>query len=248
MNRDLPLSERVQRAADSCELERVLSIHNYLHTANKAYEEWSTIWSKRDDTSWAHHFGRWIGFKSIWMGSVVDADEMAIETYRDLIEVYPQIAGMDYRPLACHAMHTLTNGIVEIADDGESARASYLTPGLLYNILDDSGHRRGAMMWERYGMDFVKEDGEWKFLHYQVCPDFTAPFDMTNHAETMYRNVKQGKEIPAGVGAKNLDEPGPLHKPTTPVQEVQRTCVPPVPYRTLNNDNTYTKFNCYADN
>lgn len=34
---------------------------------------------------------------------------------------------MDYRPLYNNAMHTLTNGVLEVADDGKTARASYLT-------------------------------------------------------------------------------------------------------------------------
>ena len=163
MNRELSLSQRVTRAADSCELERVLATHNYLHAASRSIEEWTTVWSKRDDTSWAHSFGRMRGFASIWMGSVVDYDQQCIDNYRTVAKNYPEVAGMDYRPLYNNAMHTLTNGIIEVADDGESARASYLTPGLLYSFLNDDKKPWGAMLWERYGMDFVKENGEWKF-------------------------------------------------------------------------------------
>lgn len=62
MNRDMTISQRVTRAADSCELEKVLATHNYLHAASRSYEEWTTVWSKREDTSWAHSFGRMRGF------------------------------------------------------------------------------------------------------------------------------------------------------------------------------------------
>ncbi len=62
------------------------------------------------------------GFKSIWMGSVVDYDAICIDNYRKVIENYPEVAGMDYRPLYNNAMHTLTNGSIEVADDGKSRR------------------------------------------------------------------------------------------------------------------------------
>lgn len=48
MNRDMTISQRVTRAADSCELEKVLATHNYLHAASRSYEEWTTVWSKRE--------------------------------------------------------------------------------------------------------------------------------------------------------------------------------------------------------
>ena len=137
MNRDMTISQRVTRAADSCELEKVLATHNYLHAASRSYEEWTTVWSKREDTSWAHSFGRMRGFPSIWMGSVVDYDQQCIDNYRQIEANYPEVAGMDYRPLYNNAMHTLTNGVLEVADDGKTARASYLTPGLLYSFLND---------------------------------------------------------------------------------------------------------------
>ena len=245
MNRELPLSQRVTRAADSCELERVLATHNYLHAASRSIEEWTTVWSRRDDTSWAHAFGRMRGFKSIWMGSVVDYDAICIENYRKVIEKYPEVAGMDYRPLYNNAMHTLTNGIIEVADDGESARASYLTPGLIYNFLGEDGKPWGAMLWERYGMDFVKENGEWKFLHYQVCPEFFDLFDVTNPAAMMYENLKNDVPPPPVATPKYLDDPGPLHIECGPLIPPQATCPPPEPYATLDNQNTYTQFPQY---
>ena len=247
MNRDMTISQRVTRAADSCELEKVLATHNYLHAASRSYEEWTTVWSKREDTSWAHSFGRMRGFPSIWMGSVVDYDQQCIDNYRQIEANYPEVAGMDYRPLYNNAMHMLTNGVLEVADDGKTARASYLTPGLLYSFLNDDQKPWGAMLWERYGMDFVKEEDGWKFLHYQVCPEFFDLFDVFNPAEMMYHNLKNNVPPPPNPTPSNLDDPGPLHMECNPIQPVQKTCPPPLPYRTMNNRNSYTHFDCYED-
>ena len=247
MNRNLPLDKRVARAADCCEVERVLTVHNYLHAGSRSYEEWSQYWSRRDDTSWAHSYGRMRGFKSIWMGSVVDYDATCIENYRVIVENYPELAGMDYRPLYTNSMHTLTNGIVEVADDGQTARAAYLTPGLLYSLLNDDKKRWGAMLWERYGMDMVKENGEWKYLHYQVCPEFFDLFDIFNPAAIMYNNIKNDVPAPPPPQPRNIEDPGPLHMECSPLTPIQDTCPPPLPYETWNNQNTYTQFDCYSD-
>jgi hypothetical protein len=32
----------------------------------------------------------------------------------------------------------------------------------------------GAWLWERYGVDFIKEDGVWKFWHILVLTDFMS--------------------------------------------------------------------------
>ena len=247
MNRDLPLSQRVARAADSSEAERVLTIHNYLHASTSSWEEFKTIWSTRNDTSWGHGFGRMRGFKSIWMGWIPDYDEDCIKYYRSIAKNYPDVAGLDYRHLYNNSMHTLTNGILEIADDGQSARASYLTPGMLYSYLNDDQQTWGVMLWERYGMDLVKEDGEWKFLHYQVLPEFFAPFDYMNAAAMKYHRVKENIPDPPNPNPRELDDPGPIHCECSPIQPVQNTCPPPLPYKTLNNSNTYTQFDYYED-
>ncbi len=242
MNRDLTLSQRIARAADSCEVERVLAVHNYLHAASRSYEEWNSVWSKADDTSWAHSFGRMRGFKSIWVGSVVDYDQQCIDAYRPIVENYPEVAGLDYRPLYNNAMHTLTNGILEVADDGKTARAAYLTPGLLYSFLNDDMKPWGAMLWERYGMDFIKEDGEWKFLHYQVCPEFFDLFDIFNPAEMVYNNLKNNVPKPKNPTPAHLDDPGPLHCEGGPIQPVQDNFPPPHPKATKNKRHNNTKF------
>lgn len=103
------------------------------------------------------------------------------------------------------------------------------------------------MLWERYGMDFIKENGEWKFLHYQVCPEFFALYDIFNPAELKYHNLKEGIPDPPQSAPRYVEDPGPLHKECDPLQPVQNTCPPPLPYAKLDNHNTYTQCDCYDD-
>ena len=153
---------------------------------------------------------------------------------------------MDPRPLSEVSCHTLVTDIIEVADDGQTARAYFLTPGLIYSTLNVNQKKRCAYLWERYGADFVYEDGQWLFLHEQVCPDIFGNLDDGNWAHSKYEMLKNPPPPPPA-GAmppkkdQRLQDPGPLHKDWTPIQPVQDTVPWPVPYVTMDNDNTYTK-------
>lgn len=248
MKKERTLSDRIQAAYASSEVEVVMATHAYLHAGSRAKEEWSTIWSKADDVSWAHAFGRMRGWEHVWQGSVGDYDIQTYSEYIKLIPVYPEVIGLDPRPLMVNSMHPLTTGCIEVAADGETARCSYLTPGLLYAILNATREREGMMLWERYGADFRKEDGQWKYLHDQVCPDVMSRlFDTENPAQTSYYRAKNPEKFPPHESSEPaiLDDPGPLHNNISPLQPIQNTVPWPEPYETLDNNNTYTRWPQY---
>ena len=63
----------------------------------------------------------------------------------------------------------------------------------------------------------------------------------------MYNNLKNDVPPPPNPTPAYLDDPGPLHVECGPLQPVQDTCPPPLPYTKLDNNNTYTQFDCYDD-
>ena len=56
------------------------------------------------------------------------------------------------------SVHTLVCDVIEVADDGKSARASFVTPGAINSTLDPDQEKWCHIMWERYGSDFVIDD------------------------------------------------------------------------------------------
>ena len=60
-------------------------------------------------------------------------------------------------PSAAPTLHVrgLTTPVIEVAGDGETARAVWLCPGL----------EGMTPAWTKYGCDFKKQDGEWKIWH-----------------------------------------------------------------------------------
>ena len=68
--RELTLHERIRNADASQQVENVKAKHAYLHGRADATGEWGVIWSRSDDCSWAHAFGRMRGFDQVYHGSV----------------------------------------------------------------------------------------------------------------------------------------------------------------------------------
>lgn len=243
--KELTLHERIRNAAASQEVENVKARHTYYHGRADASGEWANIWSRSDDCSWAHAFGRMRGFDQVWFGSVADYDKMAMENAIEMREIYPETTGKDPRPLMEASVHTLLTDVIEVAADGQSARGSFITPGMIHSCLTPEKEKYCNVLWERYGSDFVLEDGKWVYLHEHVCPDILTKLDMFNWAAEDYArltapNVEE--MAPPTLGLPPITDPGPLHNQYSILQRPQNTVPWPEPYETLDNDNTYTPF------
>jgi hypothetical protein len=67
--------------------------------------------------------------------------------------------GIDY--------HTLPSGVVEVAEDGMTAKGVWYSPGTL-----TEGGTMTAWIFETYSMDFAKEDGVWRLWRRRLSTDF----------------------------------------------------------------------------
>ena len=179
----LTLEQRIHNAEGAQAAESLHARHAYLHAKSFGVEEWGQIWSHSDDTSWAHSFGRMRGYDSVYYNNVTTYNCGGQRNYQQLLNILPEIGHFDARACRELAMHTLATDIVEVADDGLTARGSFLTPGVLFSTLNPNLKQRCMTLWERYGSDFIFEDGEWKYLHEQVCPDMGGSFDSANTAK-----------------------------------------------------------------
>ena len=249
MNKNLSLEDRVWNCAASLQAEFLHSTHSYYHAKAMGVEEFSELWSRSENISWAHGFGRMRGFSSVWNGLVMLYDIQASQRLQQNFETMPEIAGFDMRALMELSLHALATDIIEVADDGKSARSSFLTPGLISSAVTDNGKRRLTGLWERYGADYVYEDGCWLYLHEHVCPDMMIPCDHVNPGASSYEKVKNpGGQPPMGPppgqnGPRTrpiCEDVGPLHSDWSVIQPVQNTAPWPEPYKTLDNNNTYT--------
>lgn len=242
----LSLHQRIRNAAASLEVENVKARHAYYHGRADASSEWGLIWSRSADCSWAHAFGRMRGFDQVWYGSVTQYDKMSMENWLELVGRYPEVGGKDPRPLMEASVHTLVTDVIEVAEDGMSARGSFITPGVIHSRLTPEGERYCNVLWERYGTDFVCEDGKWVYLHEHVCPDILGRLDGVNWAADEYARITAPvpeAPPPVTLGAPPpVSDPGPMHLPYSVLKPPQNTVPWPEPYATLDDENTYTPF------
>ncbi len=242
--RALTLEERVRNAAASQEVENVKAEHTYYHGRADATGEWGNIWSHSDTCSWAHAFGRMRGFDQVWYGSVTTYDALAMQNWLKIYELYPEVGGKDPRPLLEASVHTLVTDIIEVAADGKTARGSFITPGVIHSRLTEEGQKYCMILWERYGSDFICEDGKWLYLHEHVCPDIPGTLDSSNWAAEEYQHLTdpEWKPGPPPSQPPYIADPGPLHSPYSLLHKPADTVPWPEPYETMDNDNTYTPF------
>ena len=240
---ELSVHQRIKNAAASQEIEKIKATHSYLHGRADGASEMANLWSKSKNCVWAHTFGRMRGFDQVWFGYVTKYDKMSMENWLGMHEKYPEVGGKDPRPLMECSVHTLATDIIEVAADGMSGRGAFITPGVIHSRLTPGGERFCNVMWERYGADFVFEDGKWVYLHEAVCPDILSKMDAVNWAHDEFARVTDPNPEPpppATLGElPPLTDPGPLHLPYSVTGSPQDTAPCPEPYETLDNENTF---------
>lgn len=243
--KDMNFSHMVDVAEACIEVENLQAKHAIMHAAGLTKDELDTMWSKRDDLFWAHNFGGMPNRADVYKGWAGGLADGAKTNYEQLVKVYPEVEGHEPRSLVECAVHMLGSSIIEVADDGQSARASWYTPGVIFSTLNPEKAKEGLWIWERYGNDFVKEDGEWKIITQHVCNDFGGSLDEDNFAHVNWKRMyakprprpqpENGEEAPRPRGPY---APLPLFFASyTPVQAPQNPCPWPSPYKTFNREN-----------
>jgi hypothetical protein len=244
MSTNLSLSERIRNACSSQEVENVKAYHAYWHGRCDFTTEVVEIWSKSEERGWGHAFGCMKGVDQTWYGMVSRYDKTAFDIWLATIDTYPEIGGKDPRPLRECSVHMLVCDIIEVAEDGQSARGMFITPGVIHSVLSPQEQKRCLVIWERYGSDFVFEDGRWRYLNEQCCPDILTMLDNENWSADEYANITS--ENPAPPPDEGLVDFPPVAFPGThmiySIRRAPQNSVPwPEPYQTLDQEHRYNQ-------
>jgi hypothetical protein len=66
------------------------------------------------------------------------------------------------------ALHLMVNPVIDVADDGRTAKGSFYLLELATMSSPDGGQPDAVIMTGKYDDDFVKEDGRWRFKRIEV--------------------------------------------------------------------------------
>ena len=151
------LEERIQHLEDIHEIQNMMSRYQYLHTSGQ-HEATAEMFATKTPGIRAE-----LGPLGVYEGTEgIQRMYVKLHKYRDgdgkgILNVLP-----------------LTTPVIEVAGDGKTAKGLWIAPGL--HTLAPGGKLQAFWVWCKYGIDFVKEDGKWKFWHVYTYGIFYTPY------------------------------------------------------------------------
>lgn len=138
----------------------------------------------------------------------------------------------------------LTTPIIQVAGDLKTAKAWWYTPGFQSNVMNGTGS--AIWTYEKYGIDFVNEDGEWKIWHFHVYNDWEIPMgeDLVKYTIEKEKGGQQGapgrqvsEDVAPYYTEKKFGESYSLSREANPLASPR----PPEPYCTFEDTFSYAE-------
>jgi hypothetical protein len=173
-----------EKALAAIEVQNVFSKHCYYHEAGKHRAEMLDIWVKKDGefaktAKWMQPMGINEGYDAIWKFYVLNKEKSLAQNLEDISKADPSVKNIPENLGAGGewASHTQSTAVIEVAGDGKTAKGIWESPGLHFTaqVKDGKITKSGSWFWEKYGADFVKEDGKWKIWHISMFYENTPP-------------------------------------------------------------------------
>ena len=135
-------------------------------------------------------------------------------------------------------MHAMDTCVVEVAADGKTAKGCWISPGHESVYIPDfdsiPGWKKGDPVpentplisscewaWSKYQVDFIEEDGVWKFWKLRLWPiyktDFYVPWTEHPDMDPVDFPFKHHKDLPQMNWAWSADSVYPANEPEPPL-------------------------------
>lgn len=157
--KELMLQADRLEAVQAC--RNLMGKYSYLHTAFRNLE-YVELWAKREDCWITMPFGRFEGWEGV---------------RHCYVDIHGDRSEPDYQEFGKGLMmlHEMDTEIIEVAADGKTAKACFISPG--HETSPAQGKEKGAWCWGKYYVEFIKEDGVWKFWHLILYPLILSPYN-----------------------------------------------------------------------
>jgi hypothetical protein len=168
------------KARDVQGIQNTMSLHEYYHAACMHGEEMDAIWvRKTPGIAFEEAFlkGRYEGYEAVRSYYVDFFARFFKNELRKVREIFPHLKDNpeSERAFGVQILHTLTTPVIEVAEDRETAKGIWLSPGFVTAPVD--GKLQAFWHWDRYAIDFAREDGKWKIWHLWVGKEFSTPYE-----------------------------------------------------------------------
>ncbi len=129
-------------------------------------------------------------------------------------------------------IHPLASPYIEVAGDLKTAKGVWLSIGI-ESAADKKGNLTPSWGWGAYGVDFIKEDGQWKIWHFHIYRIFRAPY---KESWTVWDPDAEEIMPPDAI---KVDRPGKDDYPYRANQPFIFKPDPPAPYETFDESTAY---------
>ncbi|WP_427918731.1 nuclear transport factor 2 family protein [Streptomyces sp. cg40] len=203
------LALRIDRLEAAQAVQNLMGKYEYLHSAYQNAEI-VKLFAERDDIVIDMPFGRWNGRDAArrCFGVMFEEELTARDRRGELAE------------------HTLTTPVIEVAKDGQTAKAVWNSPGHeahTFFWLPDKP-RIAFWYWCRYSVDFVKTDEGWRIWHLHVYQTWAS------EVNSSVVSSEPPTEPPTPNGWAAPDEALTLVTKYSAEKEPELIPVPPEPY------------------
>ena len=141
---------------------------------------------------------------------------------------------MGTEPVGMMALHLITTPVIVVAGDGKTAKGVFVACGLVANKNRETGKPTAMWEWNKYGVDFIKEDGKWKFLRNHVYPLFRVGWD-DKWEDQFKEQGAPGMQMPADLAPDHPTD----DEFYSPDKLMKYDPVPPEPYETWEEKTGY---------
>jgi SnoaL-like domain len=243
-----------ERAYATIQVQNLMSKHEYYHAADMNREEVDALWvdAKGANAATATFSSPgWVmnGIATIRGAYGDENQKRKEEALANLSKADTTVKNIPANLGAGHewVMHTSTTPVIEVAGDGKTAKGIWYSPGmgLMTQIKDGKVNVGGTFFWEKYGADFIKENGVWKIWHMQMAYDFTPSIENGNWTDFSKKMgpVQAGEEKGNAMNSPAMPPGFTQPKYSYPSYSPQRPAkiYPPLPepYHTFSETFTY---------
>jgi len=125
-------------------------------------------------------------------------------------------------------IHPTTTPMIVVAGDGKTAKGVWIGTGLVAGKDRETEKPHAWWEWDRYGVDFIKENGKWKFWHFHIYTLFSCGWD-----DPWAKQFEKKLVAAANPPEEHRPDGPPIDShPYRPDEIVQLIPVPPEPYET----------------
>lgn len=226
------LEESVRKLLDIHEIQNLMATNLYRFEAGK-YEDQLALFAQKTPGVTVE-FANWGIFEGLG-----GARKIIVDAWKDFEQghgagmkrQFPELNDIRAGLLDLCA---LASPVIEVAGDGQTAKGLWLAPGIQTEYGEGSGLPEAHWAWLKFAIDFVKEDGKWRFWHYHVCPCFRTPFHKSWVESSIEMEARMASgQMPPAPAQRIPDRPtsfihaysyrkGPAYEPK-----------PPQPYQTF---------------